>query len=407
MPKENKNVAVVCSTFRNPDKPSALRLIGTSMLAHQMLNQDFEGDIKIVIVDDSADPHPFFANLPEAYRDNIIYLHTPSRENVPAGIQERYPEACKFYPKDEDFEKDTFWRAKCMQVEAWMNFLPFDYEFAKTFSVNMLEQVKAERPTIGMKKNLGCQAYIEHTGQVPDVFVFADDDDFHAPNYVSQVVDALGSADFARMIHTYAHNVSPDPQHQFWGEINFRPYKDANGNWMLPDEIMDAEAYKYEDGEVIKRPVHDLYQRNLLNAWPILSHDGALHNYTGKAWVAARDKFGGFFPTSFSEDIITHRLMHQLPNFNSKSIEVEAPAFLRCSDGRNCSDFYVTDVIDNSTVLPEWIDKSLRPVYQSHRYSYEEVEELLADIGVSYDPTSPFELVNEEEIAPANSPRYG
>lgn len=361
---KKKNVGVICSTYRDPKKPSLTRLYGIASLIDQCLNQEFDGNISVFIVDDSPEPHPFLQGLSEKLQGTVFYFHLPERNNLPANITNNYPTASRFFPKDSDFKNDPFWIDKIAQVESWKHFLPFDYEFAKTFSVDMLRQVTDLRPTIGMKKNFACGAYQDHFQKLPDTFIYVDDDDFRSPEYISRVVDGIKGANFARMTQTYVHNISENPKNKFWAEVDFQVSQDHNGNWYIPNDVMNSDCFKFEDGKIIKRPVSDLYARNLLLAWPIISHDGALHSYTGETWGKAAKEFGGFFPTSFSEDIITHKMMHQLSGFKTAKIDVSQPHFLRCSDGNNCSDFYVTKTLGES-VMPQWVHDSLSPLYEA------------------------------------------
>ena len=225
-------------------------------------------------------------------------------------------------------------------------------------------QMLALRPTIGMKKNFGCAAYTEATGVLPDVFVYVDDDDLRSPDYLKIVRDGIAGHDFARVTKTFCHNVSPEHQHRVWGEIDFQLQKDVNNNWSIPAAIMESTTYKYENGIMTERPVHDLYTRNLMLAWPIISHDGALHNYTGDIWNRGVQAFGGFFPTSFSEDIITFKRMSTLSGFSAAKIDGAEAPFIRCSDGRNASDFYSTAIL-NSKAVPTWCHAALAPLYKA------------------------------------------
>ncbi len=383
--KPKQKVGVICSTYRDPQKPSLTRLYGIASLIEQVLEQDFDGDAKIFIVDDSPEPHPFLIGLGDKLKDKVFYFHTPKRNSVSPEIAKQFPEATKFFPKDEDFDNNPYWTDIIKQVKDWKRFLPFDYEFAKTFSVDMVQQVLAPRPTIGMKKNFACQAYIEKFGEAPDAFIYVDDDDFRSPTYIRDVLAGIEGANFARMTKTFVHNIAEEDANKFWAEIDFQPQQDSHGNWYLPDEVMDSDCYKFDKGEIVTRPTSDLYARNLLLAWPIISHDGALHNYTGETWVKASEEFGGFFPTSFSEDIITHKMMHGLSGFNTKNIDVETPQFLRCSDGRNCSDFYVTSV-SSAVDMPQWVHDSIAPLYSALKKGrdYHMHSERLLKIGEQY-----------------------
>jgi hypothetical protein len=381
-------MAIICSTYRNPAKPSLTRLYGIMSLIDQIQHQSLDADTRVVIVDDSPAIHPFIDGLNGALGDRLMYFHLPERNNLPAGIKKAFQQAAGFMPSDAALKGDKFWQGQLQQVKAWESFLPFDYEFAKTYKLDMVGQVMAPRPTIGMKKNFGCAAYAEATGSVPDVYVYVDDDDLRSPDYLKIVRDGIKGHDFARVIKTYCHNVSPDADQRFWGEIDFQLENDANGNWVIPQHVMDSQAYKYENGVLHSRPVHDLYSRNLMLSWPIISHDGALHNYTGKIWERAAKEFGGFFPTSFSEDIITHRNMSRLSGFSTARIDVAQAPFIRCSDGRNASEFYCTRIMDKSAV-PAWCNTALAPLYKATDLSlpYEAHEEILRNLGREYAKT--------------------
>jgi len=381
-------MAIVCSTYRNPAKPSLTRLYGIMSLIDQIQHQSLDADTRIVIVDDSPTKHPFIEGLGGALGDQLMYFHVPERNNLPADVKKAFGQAAAFIPNDKALNQCKFWQSQLQQVKAWESFLPFDYEFAKTYKLDMVGQMLAPRPTIGMKKNFGCAAYAEATGSVPDVYVYVDDDDLRSPDYLQIVRDGIKGHDFARVIKTFCHNVSPEADQRVWGEIDFQLAQDPNGNWSIPKDVMESKAYKYEDGKLHSRPVHDLYTRNLMLAWPIISHDGALHNYTGKIWERAVKEFGGFFPTSFSEDIITHRNMSKLSGFSSAKIEVTEAPFIRCSDGRNASEFYCTKIMDKSEV-PAWANTALQPLYRATDLAlpYEVHEEILRDLGREYAKT--------------------
>lgn len=358
-----KNVAIICSTYRAPEKNNDVRDYGIMKLVEQSFAQDYEGgNVTLVIVDDSPEPHPFLEELAHKLGEKkFMYFHLPSRNNLPQEIKLRFPQACSFVPDNGALDTPE-WQAKLAKISAWENFLPFDYEFAKTYNLNMVGQVRADRPTIGMKKNFACMAYIEANGVEPEAFIFADDDDLRSPDYVSTIMEQIGEAGFARMTKTYSHNYTDKQGGNTWGEIDFKPDNDINGNWFIPAEVMDSECFKIsDDGTVVKRPVHDLYPRNLQLAWPILSHDGALHVYKGETWKAAAEKFGGFFPTSFSEDIITHRMMHNM-GVQTKRIDVDKPKFIRVADGRNASDFYATRILKEDEIAP-WAKQSIEGFY--------------------------------------------
>lgn len=356
-----RDIAVVCSTYRNPEKDNTVREYGIMKLVDQIFNQDYKGGkVTLIIVDDSAEPHPFLNKIKDNLGDRFMYLHVPSRNNISDEYRKKYPRACEFIPNDKAMNSNH-WKVEKLKVAAWENFLPFDYEFAKQYKIDMVGQMMGERPTIGMKKNFGCMAYCEATGSQPSIFTFVDDDDLRSPDYLSTVEKHLGDEGFARMTKTYAYNYSNNEADRIWGEIDFQLTEDVNGKWFIPNDVMDSDCFKVDDGQIITRPVHDLYQRNLQLAWPVIGHDGALHNYAGNTWLFAAENFGGFFPTSFSEDIITHHMMEK-HGVTTSTIPVDEPRFIRCADGRNASDFYATKLLEEDGISP-WAKESIAGFY--------------------------------------------
>ncbi len=394
-------MAVICCTYRNPEKPSLARLYGIMSLIDQIQNQSFKGDVKIVIVDDSPEPHPFIQGLANAMDDRLLYFHVPERNNLPLSVQQNFAKAAGFFPKDEDFKANPYWKNKIEEAQAWHDFLPFDDEFAKTFRIDLPGQMLSPRPTLGMKRNFGCSAYVEATGSLPDVFVHVDDDDHRSPDYLQIVWDGIQGYNFARVAKTFCHNVSPDPMHRVWGEIDFDPQIDINNNWIIPADIRQGKAYKYHEGRFIERPVTDLYPRNLLLSWPLISHDGCLHNYSGETWKKAVQEFGGIYPSTFSDDILTYRNISRLKGFKAAKIAVAEAPFIRCSDGRNASDFYATKIMDGKDV-PSWCNDALAPLYRATDLSvpYATHNKILHDLGRTYARTGKIDLSAIQRPAP-------
>lgn len=362
---ENPSMAVVCATWRNPEKPSLARLYGIVSLVEQIDHQDYKGDAKIVIVDDSEEPHPFLEGLADQMDDKLLYIHVPSRNDVAQELKDQLPMALKFMPTDDELQNEPFWKRTVESARAWEKFFPFDYEFEK--EIRMVAQMEQDRPTIGMKKNLGFQAVKDKWGEYPDIYVCADDDDHHSPDYLKIVADSMveHDADFVKIEQSLIHTIDHDPKKQFWGELDLKLTEDVNGQWRVPDEVMESDAYQSQDGDLKTRKVHTLYNRNLMLAWPVISHDGAQHNYTSRQWRKAVKQFGGYMPTSFSEEIITFRNMRENFGKDFKPVAVraegEAP-FLRCWDGRNESDFWATGVLEDKDV-PKWAKDATQMLY--------------------------------------------
>lgn len=375
--KKKPHVAVVCATFRNPDKPSRVREIGMPNLIHQMRNQDFDGKVSICILESSEKPSPFFEALGGALDDELIYMHVPSRNNI-GDLRKKFPEATRFIPTDEDLET-PFWRQRLAETEAWSEFLPFEDDYP--IKVKIADQPRQDRPMIGMKKNAGIAAIAEKFGE-PDYIIFADDDDHHGPDYIAKVVETLENADFTRMTHTYTH-VFPN---RHWGELEMPIKKDVNGNWRMEMKDRDRElSWNHPEGHIYKRNGKDFFNRVLFMAWPLIGHDGALHALRHDTWKKSVEKFGGMVPFSFSEDIVYHRMLkdHLGKDFNDQVTHVDAPSFIRSADCSNESVVYWMDDKAEED-MPQWARDSVKPVYDAIEDADYEYETAMRKLGEHY-----------------------
>lgn len=422
----SKKVGVVCVTYRNPDHDSLVREYGTISLVEQMLGQDFDGSVKLCIVDSSPAPHPFFDELGDALSDRLLYLNIPSRNGLAEDFRGGFPKAMRFIPDDRtlqnamqahirnrlkngrlvtegelklatgdfslsaeewdeivgkrsaarpfsnefrvaaknfpatDSDDVQFWKNRIGELRGFARFVPFEKDYP--IQTNILSQLFADRPAIGIKKNAGVQALAEKFGDL-DAVIFSDDDDHHAPDYVRRNVTALENADFARMTRYYTHLFGRKDDPNNWGIFHLDIVKDDNDYWVLSQEQEDRDMYCLGPDGVFAKRMSSKFSRPVTMAWPILSHEGALHSYSFKAWQRSVDAFGGAIPTSFCEDMIYYRQMkdHFGKSFRDALVPVPngTEAFVRIADGRNASVIEWNETIDKNT-MPAWTSRALR-----------------------------------------------
>jgi len=358
-----KKVGVVAVTYRNSEDNSVARLYGLVSLVEQMLlGQTYQGDVKMALIDSSPEPHPFFEALGEKLADKLIYMHVPSRQDIPTKAYDNFPEARQFIPTPEEQESSEFWQERRREVAAANRYVP--YEESYPIQPDIEAQFLADRPTIGMKKNFGIRALEEAFGAY-DVIVMADDDDHHGPDYIEKCVAGLGEADFGRMTDYLVHALGSAASQAKWGRYNTPIERGAIGNWDIPDAVKSETLYEYRaGGEIVERPLGAFMNRVIPLAWPAIIYEGALHCYSTAAWKRSVDTFGGVAPVSFSEDVIYGRrnFVEFGANFKAKNIPTDGQQhFLRCTDGSNASVIYYTGAIEQSDV-PEWANKALAPL---------------------------------------------
>lgn len=424
----NKRVGVVCATYRSPEKNSLVREYGTIALVEQMFKQDYDGEIFLALVDSSPTPHPFFEQIEEKFKDRLVYVHVPSRNGLDAQMQAEFPKASSFIPSDDvlkaavsqDIEarlsrgasvhpaelklaqgyfnltlqewdevigkrapslsalsvafngaatasvpsnRVEFWQKRVAEMRAFAKFVPFDKDYP--IQTNIFSQIFGDRPSIGMKKNVGVQALAERFGNI-DTIVFSDDDDHHAPDYVRRSVEALDDGHFTRMTRYITHKFAPsDPQ---WGVFDLQIEKDENNYWVLPadQEDRDMKCYGPQGPYLLK--VGEKFSRPVTMAWPIISHEGRLHTISFNAWEKAVEKFGGAVPVSFCEDIIYYRKLRDALGGDFKDsktiVQPGQESFLCISDGANASVIETMEDID-AAELPEWATQAVDLLYKA------------------------------------------
>lgn len=372
-----KQAFMVCATYRDPQKPSPLRYFGILELIEDAKAQNFDGPIKLAIVDSSPMPHPFFVNPDALLKDHgIAYVHAPTRDKD-AEWRKRFVEAGQFAPTDTDLKTGAKWTKLKDQMRAWDYFLPFEDEFRKIYKGPKLSDfMDFDRPAIGMKKNIGVMSLTEAFGEAAHI-VFCDDDDRHHASYVKEVANVLDHASFVRPTHWATLVVKATRDQDIWGRYDVPFAKDVNGNWQIPDshfeDVFDSSIVD-GDGNSFKRGVSQKFSRPLNLAFPPLSHDGALHSYSYKTWQAAVDLFGGCAPTSFCEDMLFYRMCKDgIRGFNPEAVSSDEDLFIRCADGTNAS-------------LIEWN----RPFEDDHKSDWTEstAHEIARNLSAPMDPAA-------------------
>ncbi len=272
-----------------------------------------------------------------------------------------------------------FWAKRIQETMDIAGFVPFEDDYP--IQTNIFSQIFGERPAIGMKKNYGIQALIDK-GFSPEAIVFSDDDDHHAPDYVAKSIAALGNNDFTRMTRyiTHVFNANNNTKDHEWGIFDLRIEKDSNGYWRL-DSSQGTEPMMnlHPDGYVYDGTVGKKFSRLVTMAWPILSHEGALHTYSMNAWRRSVDAFGGCIPVSFCEDIAFY--IKNKNAFGQGFRDVHTPteqgqeSFVRIADGGNASVIEWMQNTHNST-LPAWAESAVSPLYEALNMSVSEKNRL-------------------------------
>ena len=271
----------------------------------------------------------------------------------------------------EALENDSdviFWASRLNEMQDMSGFIPFEADYP--IQTNIFSQIFASRPTIGMKKNYGIQALVD-AGFKSDVIAFSDDDDHHSPNYIAKSVQALGQNDFTRMTRYLTHmfNAPADIKEWEWGAFNLPVHKDSNGYWRLDAQHAEMPLYRrHPEGHMYEQTLGGKFSRLVTMAWPILSHEGALHTYSFDIWNKSINAIGGCAPVSFCEDMIFYRRLKD--HFGAEFKDVLTPIengeeeFIRLSDGMNASVAEVTEKLPFDKI-PEWARESITKLYNS------------------------------------------
>jgi hypothetical protein len=301
--QKGKSVGVVCSTYRKPGEEPLVRLYGVVSLFDQMMKQSYDGDIKIALVDDSAEPHPFYMAVAEKYKDRLVYVHIPSRDTAASEMHANYPQASKFVPSNAvlatayslDLAERLAKGGRIIKAELKIaggdfNLSPSEWDQVvgkinadyvsdkEAAQLQMTLPVSSANPLVNFWKarigetrsfarflpfeadypiqtNLFSQMFLErpaigmkkNVGVQAlaeafgkfDAVVFADDDDHHSPDYVRQSVAGLEDHDFARMMRYLTLRFNKEASQQRWGEYDLPITPDNNGYWVLPPDVLN------------------------------------------------------------------------------------------------------------------------------------------------------------------------
>lgn len=393
------HVAVVCSTYRNPAHDNTGRMMGLAGTITQFLSQEYEGKVSLAILDDSPTPHPFAVEVAKAMPDRFLYLHVPERNNINPDYKKLYPQAMSAIPDDEAL-KTPYWQWQKKKIEGWARFVPIEDDFPRP--VDLPGQMQLPRPTIGMKKNAGVLAICEAFGE-PAQIVFTDDDDYHSPSYVDDLVRGRGDTDFTR-INRYLINIDNPriAQSQIWGLYDFPFPQDENGNFYVTDKMKSEPILTSEvldDGSVRTVDPKNWFKRAMVLAWSPCSHEGALHSYGYDAWKKGYDAFGASPPCSFGEDVIFFKMMKDRFGEGFRGVLTDVPLdpmrmnFLRTSDGTNASYLMYNRHFPKGAEVPEWAAKSMRD-FRAVRAAVNaggDLNEIMTRLGKAYAASGRYE----------------
>lgn len=391
-------VAVVCSTYRNPEHDNAGRLMGLTGIITQFLSQDYPGRVSLAILDTSPTPHPFAQIAAEAYSDRFIYLHVPERNNINPLYKKLYPEAMSRIPDDEAL-KSPYWQFQAEKTKGWARFVPIEDDFPRPVDVG--SHINQARPTIGMKKNAGVLAICEAFGE-PAQIIFTDDDDYHGPSYVSDLVKGRGDAGFTR-INRYLVNID-NPKianNQIWGMYDFAFPQDANGTFYVTEQMKSEPILTSEvldDGSIREVDPRTWFKRAMVLAWSPCSHEGAIHSYGFDMWKKGYDAFGASPACSFGEDVILFKMMKDYFGREFQGVLTDIPLdpekmnFLRTSDGTNASYLMYNRHMPENAVIPEWALSSMNN-FRAVAKSGLDPRQLSAELGRVYAETGCYDPV--------------
>ena len=446
-----KSVGVVCSTYRDPDKDTFIRNYGIYSLISQMLHQNYDGQVRIAIIDDSPESHVFANNISNELKNEVLYIHAPSRESLREKLLKLYPNSALFVPSNEVLQKAAlclvsemdrkgndiyeadlklasgnfkyltddewdfvigrkssealsaeeisnflagkiiasdaetkFWAARLRETRFFANFVPFEEDYP--FQTNIYKQIFGDRPTIGMKKNVGNSILEEKFGAY-EAIIYADDDDQHGPDYIRKYVEALDGKDFVRMTRYMTYLASGKPVKSLTGIFELKVQTDGQGYWYLPKTEQDRPMYlSMPDGSIEQKRIGSKFSRPVSVGWPIISHEGALHALSFDVWKKSVELCGGASPVSFCEDIIYYRRLRDCLGASFKDglvpISQGEEEFIRIADGNNASIIEVTENIKPED-MPLWAQEVISDM-QSWRkvsnYEHPKIQERLAEV---------------------------
>lgn len=348
-----KKIFVICPTYRCTSDiiSSYFRMFGVVSLVQQMHNQTGNYDIKLCIVDSSADIHPFFKKYDcnSINTENILYFHIPSRNSISDCILHKYKTSIKnFIPSDSDIFKHT-WQTIIKKAIAWDNIFPWDKDYPLKSTIK--KQIYDTKPTIGMKRNFAISALTEAFGEA-DYVIYADDDDFRSSSYIGDLVNGIKCYDFGRFFNYYVWSIVNN--FNIFGINDIVFFKDVNDNWLLSGKMSNGRLFNTT--KHYKNTIENKYSKLIGMSFPFIAFEGATHIFKYSIWKQMLKYTNGIPITSICEDILFFKECKKYLglSFKETQIKLKKMNFLRVNNGFNASVIEWTKNIEY-TDLPKWI----------------------------------------------------
>ena len=286
-----QKINIVCPTYRE-GVGAKMRLIATCHLIQDVIGKE---NLRLCIIDSSSEPICLFQEEKMVYQ-NILYLHVPTKNVALQKYATNLPKMLDFCitPEHKDFEKIK------ELVSAWSYFIPWDDWYPR--KATLLDHFLAERPSIGMKRNMALAALEEVFGPA-DVVCYADDDDFRSGGYFEQMAQELKDKSFIRIAKWLTCCFDEKGKEPLLGINDIGFYQKANGFW-VPNLNKAQELYNSRQIDGITNLIKDRYSKLITMALPPISYDGAIHVFKMDLWRKSKEAFFGVLPVSLAEDII-------------------------------------------------------------------------------------------------------
>lgn len=339
-----KKLNVICPTYRK-NSDELLRKVGLLELISSVIGKD---NIRLCIIDSSPQKLDLFAK--NHVYSNILYLHVPTKEIAIT----RYG---KSFPYMLDFCITQKHPKFCMYdslVSAWDNFIPWNEGYPLESSLKC--QFLADRPSIGMKRNMAIAALEEKFGSA-DIVCYADDDDFRSKNYFEYMSKMIKDNDFARISKWLTCYFQPKSRKTICGIHNLDLRSDCNGYFSIGTK--DKNLYSSRSINGLTSTIDERFSKLIRLAFSPLSYEGAMHVYTMDLWKHSVKEFGGIPPISIAEDVLFFKQceMYFGKKFCPLLIKNKEYNFIRGAH-ENTSMVEWTHTIEKSK-LPLWAQKEI------------------------------------------------
>lgn len=284
-----KKLNIICPTYRK-NGIGLFRQVGLLELISSVIGKD---NIRLCIIDSSPKKSDLFTK--NYVYSNILYLHVPTKEIAITRYRKSFPYMLDFCitQKHPKF---------CMYdslVSAWDNFIPWDEGYPLKSSLRC--QFLADRPSIGMKRNMAIAALEEKFGPA-DIVCYADDDDFRSENYFEYMSTMIKNYDFARISKWLTCYFQPKSRKTICGIHNLILRRDYNGYFSIGTKDKNLHSSRSING--LTSTVDERFSKLIRLAFSPLSYEGAMHTYTMDLWKHSVEEFGGIPPISIAEDVL-------------------------------------------------------------------------------------------------------